>query len=211
MVSALLVDLDGTLANSIPVLKDVFFTFLQAHGVAAVEQDFLAQAGPSLREVVANLKRKYGWQASVEELYGAYAQRLVDKYAHIGLVEGAKEALTLAKERGCRLALVTAADEKFARSFLRAHTIEAPFDVLVCAQQYEPGKPHPALYLRALKALQLPPAEAVAVEDSTAGVQAALAAGCCVFWLTTPHSQSEEGRVIRISGWKEVSKWLLLQ
>ena len=44
-------------------------------------------------------------------------------------------------------------------------------------------KPDPALYLHAIKALGLKPAECVIVEDSPTGVQAGLAAGVKTFFL----------------------------
>ena len=42
------------------------------------------------------------------------------------------------------------------------------------------GKPHPEPYLTACRALDVPPAAAVVVEDALSGIAAAEAAGCVV-------------------------------
>jgi mannitol-1-/sugar-/sorbitol-6-/2-deoxyglucose-6-phosphatase len=51
------------------------------------------------------------------------------------------------------------------------------FDVVVSAEDEEHGKPHPAVYLSAARALAVPPERCVAVEDSLNGVRSAKAAG----------------------------------
>lgn len=55
------------------------------------------------------------------------------------------------------------------------------FDVVVTGSDITDLKPDPAVYLEALARLSVPPADAVAVEDSANGVHAAVAAGlACV-------------------------------
>lgn len=52
-------------------------------------------------------------------------------------------------------------------------------------------KPDPTLYLNAAKFMEVEPAASVVVEDSTAGVQAAIAAGMRVFGFTNGHDSSK--------------------
>jgi beta-phosphoglucomutase-like phosphatase (HAD superfamily) len=51
------------------------------------------------------------------------------------------------------------------------------FAAVVTRADVEHGKPHPDLYLEAARRLGVPPGTALAVEDSPAGTQSALAAG----------------------------------
>lgn len=53
----------------------------------------------------------------------------------------------------------------------------AGFAVCVCGEDVQAKKPDPEVYRQALQALQLPGREVIAIEDSPAGVQAAVAAG----------------------------------
>jgi len=56
----------------------------------------------------------------------------------------------------------------------------AQFAAVVCAEQAPLKKPDPQVYLRALQQLGVPAAEALAIEDSPAGIAAACAAGIAV-------------------------------
>ena len=64
---------------------------------------------------------------------------------------------------------------------LRAAGLEDAFDVVVDGEQAAalglPGKPDPAMYLRAAEALGVPPSRAAVIEDAVAGVEAARSAG----------------------------------
>ena len=56
------------------------------------------------------------------------------------------------------------------------------FEVVVCGEDTQRKKPDPEVYLKALQSLRLEAAQAVAIEDSSPGVAAALAAGLQVWW-----------------------------
>jgi len=53
------------------------------------------------------------------------------------------------------------------------------------------GKPDPEVYLIAVDKLGLPATNCIVIEDSLAGIQAGLSAGCRVVGLTTSHSKTE--------------------
>lgn len=53
------------------------------------------------------------------------------------------------------------------------------------------GKPDPEIYLKSAKALNLPNAQCIVIEDSLSGVAAAKAAGSKVIGITTTHSEEE--------------------
>jgi sugar-phosphatase len=75
-----------------------------------------------------------------------------------------------------RWAIVTSATGALARARFEVAGIPDP-GVLVTADDVTRGKPDPEGYLAAARALGLAPADAVVVEDTGAGVQAARAAG----------------------------------
>ena len=53
------------------------------------------------------------------------------------------------------------------------------FDILCSASEVERGKPAPDLFIHAAQKLSIPPHQCIVIEDSTAGIQAAKAAGMC--------------------------------
>lgn len=75
--------------------------------------------------------------------------------------------------------------------------LERYIDYYISGEDCAAYKPSPVVYQKALAALELTPGEAVAVEDSTAGIAAAKNAGMRVYALQTPgQNQSEATAVI---------------
>ncbi|MFI6491909.1 HAD family hydrolase [Streptomyces sp. NPDC050564] len=66
--------------------------------------------------------------------------------------------------------------------------------VRVCAEDVVEGKPSPEGYLTAAARLAVDPSRCVVVEDSPAGVEAGLAAGCTVYAVASTHRLAELGR-----------------
>ena len=66
------------------------------------------------------------------------------------------------------------------------------FDVVVTGSDITDLKPDPAVYLEALARLSLPPANAVAVEDSANGVHAAVAAGLTCVAVVNEYTRDQD-------------------
>src|SRR5690349_3689530 len=92
---------------------------------------------------------------------------------------GAQDALATLRTAGLPAALVT--NTKRSITELCLETLgRHMFDVSVCGDEVDSGKPAPDPYLRAARLLGVAPEDCVAVEDSPTGSAAALAAGCRV-------------------------------
>lgn len=98
----------------------------------------------------------------------------------IPLREGVAPLIEEASARGLRQGIVTTTSRSNVRALLGRHFgvgAERRFDVLVCGEDVARLKPDPEAYRRALEILGLDPGQALALEDSPAGVTAARAAG----------------------------------
>nr|WP_275941975.1 HAD family phosphatase [Nocardia cerradoensis] len=92
---------------------------------------------------------------------------------------GAQDALATLRAAGLPAALVT--NTKRSITELCLETLgRHMFDVSVCGDEVDNGKPAPDPYLRAAQLLGVAPEDCVAVEDSPTGSAAGLAAGCRV-------------------------------
>ncbi len=89
-----------------------------------------------------------------------------------------------------RLAIVTGSSKAELTAVLTDNDVLEKFACVVTAEDFALGKPDPEGYLVALRKLSTSPTEAVAVEDSPAGVQAARAAGlrCIAVLHTSPRA-----------------------
>ena len=99
--------------------------------------------------------------------------------ATIPLRGGVLELMTECRERGVRLGLTTTTSRSNVEALFRVHLGErwqGWFAAVVCGEDVQRKKPDPEVYTLALRTLGLGPLEAVAIEDSPGGVEAARAA-----------------------------------
>ncbi|MEW6706411.1 MAG: HAD-IA family hydrolase [Pseudomonadota bacterium] len=108
----------------------------------------------------------------------AYA-RLVAQ-GQVSLRPGVRELLDECAAAGVRLAIATTTSRSNVQALLQAQLGDAGaprFEVVLCAEDAPRKKPDPQVYRLALQALGLAARDAVAVEDSPAGLAAARASG----------------------------------
>ncbi len=169
-------DLDGMLVDSEPLW-------------ARAETDLLARHGD--RFTTADAQATHG--RSIEDTIDAYAHRLggVDPAALraelVALMRmhysegpsvrpGARELVRALKGQ-LLLGIASNTDGDLVRLALKGAGLLDVFATIVSGADIGRAKPHPDVYLVACRALAVEPREAVAFEDSPAGVQAAKAAG----------------------------------
>jgi beta-phosphoglucomutase len=86
-------------------------------------------------------------------------------------------ALVRRLQQGARLAIVSSTWRDNVRTVLEAGGLLSAFEVIIGKEDVQQVKPDPEGYHLALERLGLAPADAVALEDSATGLQAALGAG----------------------------------
>jgi len=175
--SGLFLDLDGTLADSLWVLRSTYAAFLRHFSARDTEEEFASLNGPPLRQVVASLKRTHGFSGSDAELFAFYCELLASEYDRVEPHPGAEDLLRTARGRGMRIAIVTSGSEALTNQWLRRVRLDTLVDRIVGLESSERGKPHPEPYLVAIRALDCEAGKSVAVEDSLQGALAAVSAG----------------------------------
>ena len=75
------------------------------------------------------------------------------------------------------LAIASGGHREMVEATLNAIGIIGMFDAIVCAEDYERGKPFPDPFLLAARRIGVPPEDCLVFEDSPTGVEAAKAAG----------------------------------
>jgi phosphoglycolate phosphatase len=193
-----LIDLDGTLLDTVPDL---------AAAVNAMRADF-GRAPLPVEQVAAYVGKGADvlvHRALTESLDGRAADADFRRgkesfYVHYrrenGLkavvFDGVREALALMRERGLALACVTNKPREFTHELLARVGLD-DFDVIVSGDDTVEKKPHPAPMLHACELLKIAPREAAMVGDSENDVLSARAAGCRVIVVETGYN---EGRPV---------------
>lgn len=187
----LFLDLDGTLANSLPALKEVYFSFLTSLGAKGSEEEFQRLNGPPLVQIVEALRGSHnllGDPAKMIDLYLALTRQAHEKARP---AEGAREILEHARRKRWKVAVVTSAPRSSALAWLARHSLSEKVDDVVGGDEVIRGKPDPAPYALALLRVNCEVAASLAVEDSPIGAHSAIAAGLSTCALAVSCDKSE--------------------
>ncbi|MBO5163012.1 MAG: HAD family phosphatase [Ruminococcus sp.] len=126
------------------------------------------------------LKGFFGEDFPTEEVRARRTELINAHIAEHGIVvkKGLFELLEYLKQHNIRIAVATATPQNRTMMYLDKINVLDYIDSVVCGDMVTTGKPDPEIYLTAAKALDLPPDECAAFEDSPNGIKAAYSAGC---------------------------------
>lgn len=107
--------------------------------------------------------------------------------AHTGLID----FLEYLKKKKIKIALGTSAPTQNVDFVLDTLKLRKYFEVIVDGAQVERGKPDPQVYQLCAMKLGLEPKDCVVFEDSLAGLESGVRAGCIIVGVATSHKASE--------------------
>jgi sugar-phosphatase len=184
--AALLLDLDGTLIDSEPIHRAAYRAFFAQRGWDVT--DLSPFTGRRAQDVFASTPGPWS-EGDPHELAAAVVACIPQEVAPEP-VAGARALVEAAAARGVPVAVVTSAAPPWAERALHSVLgVGEHVDVVVTAHDVVDGKPDPTGFTLACERLDVSPSDCAAVEDSPAGVAAAVAAGVRdVYGLATTHA-----------------------
>jgi phosphoglycolate phosphatase len=194
MPRAVLFDLDGTLADTLP---DIALTLDQARRAVGLEPvadpvRVRGWVGSGARLLVArSLGTDDPRAPEVERLLAAFRRIYPEHSGRLGdLYPGIRALLADLRARGVPLALVTNKPREATGAFLKRRDIDGALDVWLTPDDVDDRpKPDPAMLLEAARRLGVPPAACLLVGDGLADVGAARAAGLPVLAVLGGYTQ----------------------
>ena len=184
--TAVLWDMDGTLADSEPLHQRTLEAVLASLGVTPSADLFESTVGLAERDVHAYCVARYGlaidapdWIAFRNAAYGREAATLQAR-------PGALDVLSSLAALGVRQAVVSNSSREVLDISLRALQVQSMLTCTVSRTDVQRGKPDPEPYLTAARLLGVDPDNAVVVEDSPLGAASGVAAGMTVAAWPTP-------------------------
>jgi HAD superfamily hydrolase (TIGR01509 family) len=184
-LDAIIFDMDGVIVDSEPwhewAFREVFqeIGYGESHGM-----DFPKYYGRSDRALWLDFIEKHQPPWSLEELAEWKQRRFLEiirreQPIFVGLPE-LLDKLALRYQ----LAIASGSFHPVIDEVLAMRNLRRLFPVVVSVQDVPHGKPAPDVFLRAAEMLQVRPERCCVVEDSAAGVEAALAAAMVVIAIT---------------------------
>ena len=187
MVRGLVFDFDGLIVDS---EKPVYQAWSEVYGLYGQELSLefwktVIGRGPGFFDPVADLERRLGAGLSGEDLRARYRARQNELMAVEPVLPGVREWGEEARTLGMRLGVASNSRRAWVAGNLERLGLDG-WHCVCCFEDVERPKPAPDLYLAVVECLGVGPHEAIAVEDSPSGVQAAKAAG--LFCVAVPGS-----------------------
>jgi HAD superfamily hydrolase (TIGR01509 family) len=175
---AFIIDMDGLLIDTERLGYEAWRTTMQAHGLD-IDPVFPQLIGKGVTESDRILSAYFGPACDVSVLRALRNQRFDELITLEGIPqkEGAHVLLSMLSARGIPTALATSSVRDIARSRLSVARCTHVFNVEVFREDVTQGKPFPDLFLLAAQQLGISADSCVVLEDSHAGIEAALAAG----------------------------------
>jgi beta-phosphoglucomutase-like phosphatase (HAD superfamily) len=176
-------DCDGTIADNMPLHYRAWSMAMADFGGEYPEELFYAWGGRPTAVIVGMLNEKYGLALDVDET----VQRKEKYYLTlIPEVVPVPEVMEIVKSMHgtVPLSVASGGHRELVEATLDVFGIRDLFQAIVCAEDYERGKPHPEPFLLAAKLMSVPPEDCVVFEDSPIGIEAAKAANMA--WVHVP-------------------------
>jgi pyrophosphatase PpaX len=176
LIETALFDLDGTLIDSIELIRRSYEHTLRVHyDRELTREDWLSGLGRPLRWQFAHYTQDEREIDAMIATYRAYNRDHHD--AMVTAFPGTVDAVRSLKEQGLALAIVTSKLNSLARRGLEIAGFQGVFDVIVGADDVREHKPDPAPVAAALALLGRPARTAVMVGDSPHDLASGRAAG----------------------------------
>lgn len=175
---AVLFDMDGVLVDTSMIHDHAFKSALNSLGS---EFDYSKYSGMNTYDALRDFLTR---EEIIDKLTATKRKIAFDSIKNAPLYPYSREILTLLKKKGFKLALATSAQKARAMEILSNHGISGLFDIIITADDIHMSKPYPDIYLKCLEKLKMPAKDAIVIEDSQNGINAAKSAGMDVIALS---------------------------
>lgn len=208
--TALLFDLDGTLADTDPLHLRAWQEALAGHGVVVDEAAYARHvSGRFNPAIVADLLPELSAEQGLR-FTDAKEARFRELAGELAPLAGLQGVLDRARAAGLATAVVTNAPRENAQFMLRSLGLDDAFDAVGLGEDARAAKPDPAPYREMLARLGIDADAALAFEDSPGGVRSAIAAGIRVVGIGTtqrPEVLLGEGAELVVDDFADARLW----
>lgn len=192
-VHAVMIDLDGTLVDTLGDFDVVLNTVLRELALPPVSRSFIEHTvGKGSEHLIRSLLAEVGAPDRFDEAWPRYQQHyLATNGTHAPLYPGVLEGLQALRARGLPMACLTNKPIAFAAPLLGKKGLSPFFSHVFGGEAFERKKPDPLPLLKTCEALGTSPTHTLMVGDSSNDARAARAAGCPIVLMTYGYNHGE--------------------
>lgn len=175
MIKAIIFDMDGLMINSERVTYECYVKVLEKMNLTMSEDFYKRLLGKTLPSAFQIMYDEYGNDFPMDDVLKDVHQLMNDIFEKEGvpLKDGLIELLTYLKDNDYLTIVATSSTRNRVEHLLGMSDILKYYDDSICGDEVTHGKPNPEVFLRACEKLGVEPSQALVLEDSEAGIQAA--------------------------------------
>ncbi|WGE51983.1 HAD-IA family hydrolase [Actinobacillus equuli subsp. equuli] len=191
-ITSVIFDMDGVMIDSEPQWAEAQIIELAKYGVTITEQDCEKYTRGTRVDQLADIWiQRFNLKVENTVLIEAILDRICYAITQEGVaMEGLYELLDYLKSKNLRLAVATSSPNRVIQAVFERLNITDYFEIQCTAFDEEYGKPHPAVYLRAVEKLGVLKHECLVIEDTVTGLIAAKSASLTTL-LVNPNYQQD--------------------
>lgn len=194
MLKAVIFDMDGVIIDSEPIHNQATILTLQNFGIT-LTMDYLNQfIGTTATYMFDKIREDYQLSVTTEELINNDRITVKKLFEQEGMtpLPGVIDLIKELSRHRVKMAIASSSSLKRIEEVTKAFGIQKYFDKLVSGQDIEHPKPAPDIFQKALSLLGVNQNEALVIEDSTLGTQAAKAASIPCIGYLNPNSGNQD-------------------
>jgi beta-phosphoglucomutase len=206
MIKAILFDMDGVLIDAKDWHYEALNRALDLFGMPISRADHLTTFdGLPTRKKLEMLSLERGLPAELHEFVNELKQQYTMEIVHTRCHPRFKHefALSKLKHMGYQMAVCSNSIRNTVETMMVKADLRQYLDLLVSNEDVAKGKPDPEMYLKAMTAFNLKPAECLILEDNENGIRAARASGAHLLIINTVEDTNFENiqrRIAEIEG-----------
>lgn len=199
-ISGVIVDLDGTILDSMGMWKDLGKRYLEVLGIRPEEGLSEKLAPMGIVEACEYLRSGYGLTISNEEIQAGILAMIEDGYKRtLELKPYASEFLEGLRGKGVKAVAATATDRRLAEAALERLGVLSLFSGLITEREAGATKRQPEIFLKALKMLGTPIGETAVFEDALHALRTAKNAGFITVAVEDETGNGEQKEIVRLA------------
>jgi beta-phosphoglucomutase family hydrolase len=178
-IQGLIFDLDGTLADTMPIHIQAWKAAGKLYGLSIDEELIMSMAGMPTVSVVPVLNKKLGWDLDPVEFRFHKNEAYYRIKDEIGKVKPIVPIVEIAKAHYQRLPMAVGTGSSYKNAIISLDDLGIThwFKGVVGADNIQNPKPAPDTFLKCAEIIDIDPRECLVFEDGPMGIEAAKAAG----------------------------------
>lgn len=214
-IRAVIFDMDGVVVDSLQLHLDSWKQVLKEMRGKRESLDVRRHFGHATRVLLRELlaERDDGRKPARDEIEFWYRRKLAVTLELVPRaarpVPGFVEFVQRVRARGLPTVLASAATAPFVEAVLDKIGVREQFDAILTLDDVTQPKPHPEIFIKAARLLNIPIKDCLVIEDSHPGIEAALASGavCCALLTMLTAEEVPRAHVVA-RDYHELWRWL---